>query len=80
MINYLNLVALCVAILVLGILNLIFTTLDMVLVLVKNLIGRLPFHFAHCIIKMVDMELHSTQAKKHLKKNMVQKKSYWKKH
>jgi hypothetical protein len=75
--SYLKLGALCVAILVLVTLNLIFTILDMALGLVKKAIGLVPFHFAQCIIKMVDTESRSMQVKKHLKKSMDQNQNFY---
>ena len=78
--NCLNLVALCVAILVLGILHLTYTILDMALALVKKAIGLLPYRFALCIIKMVGLESRSTRVKKHLKRSMEQNRNFYNKH
>ena len=78
--NCLNLVALCVAILILGILHLIYTILDMALALVKKVIGLLPYRFALCIIKMVGLESRSMRVKKHLKQSMEQNRNFYNKH
>ena len=78
--NCLNLAALCVAILVLGILHLTYTILDMALALVKKAIGLLPYRFALCIIKMVGLESRSTRVKKHSKRNTEQNRNFYNKH
>jgi hypothetical protein len=75
--NYLKLVALSVAILVLAILHHIFTISGMALEWLGKAIGRLRSPYVQIIIKMADTELRYTLVKRHLKKSMEQNRNFY---